>query len=119
MGLSTTPIIFSKNTPPIKSGFIHMVFFWLKDKSEASIKAFIKDTEEFISQIEEVDSYLIGTPADTTRPIIERSYTIGLIVEFKSKKEHDIYQDHPIHKKYAAAASERYDQIMIFDTVKN
>ena len=100
------------------SNFIHMVFFWLKDTSHKKIDFFKNRTVSFLDQIETIDNYHVGIPASTDRPIIERSYTIALVVGFKDKKAHDIYQDHEAHKSFINDCQHLWTCVKIFDTHK-
>ena len=59
-----------------QSNFIHMVFFWLKDTSDKQVDAFKNRTISFLDQVDSIDTYHVGIPASTDRPIIERSYTV-------------------------------------------
>ena len=95
-----------------------MVFFWLKDTSHKKIEIFKNRTFSFLNQIENIDSYHVGIPASTDRPIIERSYTIALVVAFKDKKAHDIYQEHEAHKSFIDDCQNLWTQVKIFDTHK-
>ena len=102
----------------INSNFIHMVFFWLKDTSDRKIDIFKNRTVSFLDQIETIDNYHVGIPASTNRPIIERSYTIALVVTFKDKKAHDIYQEHEAHKSFIDECQHLWTCVKIFDTQK-
>ena len=95
-----------------------MVFFWLKDTSHKKIDIFKNRTVSFLDQIETIDNYHVGIPASTYRPIIERSYTIALVVTFKDKKAHDIYQEHEAHKTFIDDCQHLWTYVKIFDTYK-
>ena len=106
------------HTKESQSNFIHMVFFWLKDTSDKEIGAFKNRTITFLDQVNSIDSYHVGIPATTDRPIIERSYTIALVVTFQDKKAHDIYQEHEAHKSFIDDCQQLWDSVKIFDTGK-
>ena len=55
------------------------------------------DLSQTITNVDEIKSKHVGTPADTDRSVIDSSYSFCLVVAFDSKKEHDIYQAHPLH----------------------
>ena len=105
-------------TKESQSNFIHMVFFWLKDTSDKQVDAFKNRTISFLDQVKSIASYHVGIPATTDRPIIERSYTVALVVTFKDKKEHDIYQEHQAHKQFIDDCQHLWDNVKIFDTDK-
>lgn len=95
-----------------------MVFFWLKDTSHKKIDFFKNRIVSFLDQIKTIDNYHVGIPASTDRPIIERSYTIALVVTFKDKKAHDIYQKHEAHKSFIDDCQHLWTCVKIFDTHK-
>ncbi len=97
------------------SHFIHMVFFWLKDTSAEEILSFKRRVTDFLDEIAEIDRYHVGTPADTSRPVIERGYSVSLVVEFNNKAAQDIYQVHESHQNFVADSSHRWEKVLIFD----
>ena len=101
-----------------QSNFIHMVFFWLKNTSDKQVDAFKNRTISFLDQVDSIDTYHVGIPASTDRPIIERSYTVALVATFKDNKEHDIYQEHQAHKQFIDDCQHLWDNVKIFDTDK-
>lgn len=96
--------------------FIHSVYFWLKpeltqeqqDQFWAGVKA--------LEQIPSVKLFFVGTPADTDRPVIDRSYSCFLLTGFDDVAGHDIYQDHPIHDEFRALSG-LWNKILIYDAV--
>jgi len=119
MGAATTsPLLagdFKKDK--FKSGFIHMVFFWLKDTSDAAVTDFIRVTREFVDQVEEVNAYRVGRPAPTNRDVVENTYAVSLVVEFDSMQEHDIYQAHQAHLDYIKNYQDRWETVRVFDAI--
>lgn len=101
-----------------QSNFMHMVFFWFKDTSNKQVDAFKNRTISFLDKVDSIDTYHVGIPASTDRPIIERSYTVSLVVTFQDKKAHDIYQEHEAHKRFINDCQHLWDSVKIFDTEK-
>ncbi len=96
--------------------FIHHVFFWLKDpESRSSRKKFEAALEELAS-IESIHMKHIGVPADTDRPVIDNSYHYSLLLGFRNKKDHDIYQEHPIHDQFREK-SDMWTKVLVYDSV--
>jgi hypothetical protein len=76
---------------------VHTVFFWLKpDLDKEAIDRFRQGLET-LKRIKHVEKVFVGTPADTNRPVIDRSYSFGLTVLFKDQAGHDAYQVDPLH----------------------
>lgn len=100
------------------STFVHVVLFWLKnpnnqeerDQFEASIGKFIKNSKH-------VKSMHLGSPASTSRPVIDSSYTYCLIVSFPTKDEHDKYQAEEKHKIFIKESENLWEKVLIYDSV--
>ena len=98
--------------------FIHSVYFWLKpDLSEEDHQTFLEGIES-LTQIESVTQGFWGKPAGTDRPIIERSYSYGLILVFKDQERQDAYQVDPVHDRFRDTCSPFWTRVTIFDTVQ-
>ena len=70
-----------------------------------------------LTKIETVGESYVGIPALTDRPIIDRSYSVSLILAFDSKEKHDIYQDHPVHDDFRESCGNYWDKVLIYDAV--
>lgn len=103
----------------LEGGFFHLVFFWLVDDTPEVEKQFLKELKQFVSQVKEIKKIHIGPPADTDRDVIDNSYSFSLLLTFDSIKEHDIYQEHPAHKKFIENASSLWEKVLVYDTIKS
>lgn len=103
----------------LKGNFLHVVFFWLKEESEENKKQFLGELRKFIDNMEVIQTKHVGTPADTDRPVIDNTYSYCLALSFKSKKEHDIYQAHKLHEKFIANASDLWEKVLVYDSIKS
>lgn len=101
----------------IEGGFVHVVFFWLKQESSENKKRFLKELMKFVDNMDVIKSKHVGTPANTDREVIDSSYSFCLVAVFDSKKEHDIYQEHPLHKKFIENASDLWEKVLVYDSV--
>lgn len=95
---------------------IHSVYFWLKDDlCEAKKQAFYDGLLE-LSKIPTVVQLYVGKPAKTEkRPVIDDTYTYGIVVVFNDKEGHDSYQVHQIHKNFLAEFSSFWDRVLVYD----
>ena len=94
---------------------VHTVYFWLKAELDAARRdAFLKGVES-LARIESAEAVYIGTPADTDRPVIDKSYDIGLTVVLKDMAAHDAYQVDPIHRSFVDEFSGDWDRVVIYD----
>jgi hypothetical protein len=106
------------NDRELEGGFFHMVFFWLVDDTPGVKNKFLKEVRKYTGQIEEIRKVRIGPPAGTDRDVVDNSYSYSLVVVFDSKKEHDIYQEHPAHLKFIENASSLWKRVQVYDSVK-
>ena len=106
------------NDKELEGGFFHMVYFWLVDNTSDVKEKFLKELTLFINQVDEIKKVHVGPPADTDRDVIDNTYSFSLVVTFDSKKEHDIYQEHPAHKKFIENASSLWEKVLVYDSVK-
>ena len=94
---------------------VHSVFFWLKaDLSESQRTAFRAGVDS-LAAIGSAEAVYIGTPSTTDRPVIDRSYDIGLTVVLKDLAAHDAYQIDPIHRKFVDEFGGYWERVVIYD----
>src|SRR3989338_9574689 len=69
--------------------FVHCVYFWLKPGiTEAEKRQFLAGASS-LTRIQSVRQGWVGKPAATDRPVIDRSYSYGLVVAFDDLAGHD------------------------------
>lgn len=95
--------------------FVHCVYFWLRDDLTEAERRQFDDGVHSLTTIASVRHGFAGTPADTDRPIIDRSYTTGLVVVFDDRDAHDAYQDDPVHDDFRNTCSSFWTQVRIYD----
>lgn len=98
--------------------FIHSVYFWLKpDLTPAQRDQFWAGVKT-LGEIPGVRLFFVGAPADTDRPVIERSYSCALVTGFDDRAAHDAYQVHPIHDTFREL-EHLWTKVVIYDAVTN
>ena len=98
--------------------FFHVVFFWLTNETREVSQKFEKELRQLVSQVEEIKSSHIGTPADTDRDVIDNTWSYSLILTFDSKEKQDIYQSHQAHLKFIENASSLWEKVLVYDSIK-
>lgn len=94
---------------------VHTVYFWLKsDLTEEQRAAFAKGVDS-LRGIGCAEAVYIGTPAATDRPVIDKSYDIGLTVVLADMAAHDAYQVDPIHTKFVEEFGSYWERVVIYD----
>lgn len=106
-----------KNKEP-EGNFMHVVFFWLIDEENETRNKFLSELRKFIDNVDLIKTKHIGSPADTNREVIDSTWSYSLILSFKSKKEQDLYQEHPLHKKFIENASSLWEKVQVYDSIK-
>lgn len=106
-------------TEEIEGSFMHVVFFWLVDDAIETHKKFMSELRKFIDNVDLIKTKHIGAPADTDREVIDSTWTYSLILSFDSKKEHDLYQEHQLHKDFIENASSLWKKVQVYDSVKS
>ena len=96
--------------------FVHAVYFWLKDGMTLEDTARFRGGLESLRGCESVREMIIGVPAATSRPVIDRSYTFALVVMFDDLVGHDAYQEHPIHKAFVDTFGGYWTKVQIYDS---
>lgn len=100
-----------------KGGFIHHVFFWLKNPENTNDRSQLIEGLNHLSKVNTIVDYHIGMPANTRREVIDSSYSISWLVLFKNKEDQDSYQTDSIHLKFVKDCAHLWSKISIFDTV--
>jgi hypothetical protein len=97
--------------------FVHAVYFWLRPDLTVDELAQFRAGVQSLTTIETVQQAYWGEPAPTDRPIIERGYSVGLIVIFADQASHDYYQAAPIHDRFREQCSSLWQKVLIYDTI--
>jgi hypothetical protein len=100
-----------------KNIFIHHVFFWLKNQNSKQDKDALVEGLRKLSKVETIRQFHIGEPAGTDRDVIERSYSISWLLIFDSLEDEEIYQPHPLHKKFIEECSHLWNRVVVHDSV--
>lgn len=95
--------------------FIHSVYFWQADGLTGDDVAQFESGLRSLTGIEGVRHGWVGTPADTARPIIDRSYTYALVLAFDDRAAHDAYQAHPVHDTFRETCAPFWREVRIYD----
>ncbi len=100
-----------------KGGFIHHVYFWLKNPESKEDLEKLIDGLKKLSAVATIQSYHIGKPAATNRSVIDSKYNISWLLLFKSKEDQDSYQTDPIHLNFIETCSPLWSKVVVYDTV--
>jgi len=98
--------------------FIHTVFFWIKeDAKQDEVESFTKVGLKDLSTIKSIYKSYVGPPAETPRDVVDNSYGVALVVHFKSKADHEAYQEDPIHLKMIEDYKHLWERVQVYDNL--
>jgi hypothetical protein len=100
-----------------RNGFIHHVFFWLKDpESKEALEQLIEGLKK-LSKAPTIKDFHIGKPANTNRDVIDSSYSASWLLLFDSAADQDAYQVDPIHLKFVEECAHLWKKVVVYDTI--
>lgn len=111
-GLSTDLTTTAPNTL-----FVHHVLFYLKNPGSEADKAKLLEGLNKLAKVPTIKFVHIGTPAATTRPVIERTYAFSWLCFFDSPADEESYQKHPIHDDFRTNYSSLWEKVVIYDAI--
>ena len=97
--------------------FIHHVYFWLNNSDSAEDLAQLKKGLQKLTVIETIGMYQIGVPAATNRDVIDKSYSVAWMLMFDNLEDEEIYQHHPIHKKFVEECAHLWSKVVVYDSI--
>ncbi|MGN6264097.1 MAG: Dabb family protein [Ginsengibacter sp.] len=100
-----------------KNGFIHHVFFWLKDAGSSQAREQLIEGLRKLSKAPTIKDFHIGIPANTNRDVIDSSYAASWLLLFDSAEDQDIYQTDPVHLKFIEECSHLWSKVVVYDTI--
>jgi hypothetical protein len=121
LGFLATLIFGVANAKPMdkkKTKLSHHVFFWLKNPNSKEDRDKLIAGLRKLEKIETIRSLQIGVPADTEkRPVVDNSYAVSELMFFDDVAGQNVYQDHPLHKKFIEECSMLWDKVIVYDSV--
>jgi hypothetical protein len=97
------------------SNFVHHVLFYLKNPNSAEDKAQLIEGLQALSKVSCIVFSNIGSPANTTRDVIEKDYSISWLCLFESPEKEEEYQVHPLHLAFIENCKHLWQKVVIYD----
>lgn len=118
MGISAAATAMSTMEPKNKKQLTHHVFFWLKNPdSKEDLNQLIEGLRT-LRKIESIRKLHIGIPASTEkRDVVDSSFSVSELMFFDDVEGQNIYQVHPIHKKFIAECSHLWKKVIVYDSL--
>lgn len=98
-----------------RPGFIHTVYFWMKeDISSEDRQAFHQGVAK-LTKCKTILNSFIGPPAGTPREVVDNTYEYALLLFFRNKADHDIYQIDPDHNTFIDNFKHLWARVQVYD----
>ncbi|MET4108313.1 Dabb family protein [Hymenobacter sp. UYP22] len=97
--------------------FVHHVLFYTPAGASEADKAILLEGLQKLARIPAIKLAHIGTPADTTREVIERTYTYSWLCLFDSAEQEEEYQRDPIHDAFRQHYAVYWEKVVIYDAL--
>lgn len=97
--------------------FVHHVFFYLHNPESEADQATLLEGLTKLAQCPTIKLSHIGTPADTNRSVIERTYAYSWLCFFDSPADEEAYQNDPIHDDFRVNYAHLWEKVVIYDSV--
>jgi hypothetical protein len=95
----------------------HMVYFTLNDNSDAKVKELVGACEKYLSKHPGETFFAAGSRAkEFAREVNVRDWDVALHIVFRSKADHDRYQDAARHKQFIEENRANWKQVRVFDS---
>lgn len=105
------------NVPAQPHLFVHHVLFYTPTSASEADKAKLLEGLQMLAGIPSIKMAHIGTPAETTRAVIDRTYTYSWLCLFENAEQEQHYQQHPIHDAFRQDYAEYWEKVVIYDAL--
>ena len=96
----------------------HNVFFSLNDPSESARQRLVDACKKYLTPHEGILFFACGIlAADLNRPVNDREFDVALHIAFRTKEDHDRYQEAPLHHRFVAENKASWKRVRVFDSV--
>ena len=96
-GCQTRPAPPSSARP--QSDVTHVVLCWLKTPGDEAGRQKIIETSKAFASIPGVVSVTSGRALPSTRPVVDSSYDVAMVIAFTDEAALHAYDGHPTHRK--------------------
>jgi hypothetical protein len=94
----------------------HMVYFSLKDRSQAAIDKLVGDCKKYLTGHPGTVFFAAGTLVpDLARPVNQRDFDVALQVVFDSREAHDAYQTDARHLQFIEENKPNWANVKVYD----
>lgn len=114
LGAATSCSPMNANKPPLS----HHVFFWLRNPESVEDREKLIAGLRTLASIETIRELHIGIPASTEkREVVDNSFSVSELMFFDDVEGQNVYQEHPIHKKFVEDCSSLWERVIVYDSI--
>ena len=96
----------------------HIVYFTLKDRSEAAQDALVAACHEYLNNHPGTLHFSAGRRAKAyQRDVNDTQHDVGLVLVFATEADHDRYQTSDRHEEFISGQSDNWAEVRVFDTL--
>ncbi len=99
----------------LQKGFVHTVYFWLKEKDNKSHHEALHKGLLKLAENELIKTAFVGTPANTSREVIDSTYDFSITFIFDNKEDQDAYQVDPKHYEFIDNCAQYWERVQVYD----
>jgi hypothetical protein len=98
----TTSLACTHQSPrrPSKESITHVVVVWLKTPGDESARRRLVENAESLRQIPGVSDVRTGAVVPSTRPVVDSTYDVALVMTMRDAATLKAYATHPIHVRF-------------------
>lgn len=101
----------------LKKIFVHHVLFWLKEPQNGKARKEFEDGLRALVKVPQIQSHHIGTPVESSREVVDDSFTYSYLVFFRNESDQEIYQTHPIHLRFIEDCQHLWEKVIVYDAI--
>lgn len=95
----------------------HVVFFTLKDNSAAAREKLVAACKKYLDKHPGTVYFSAGVRSpEFDREVNDKDFDVALHLIFKTKADHDKYQDHARHLQFIEENRDNWKQVRVFDS---
>ena len=102
------------NKVQMKNIFVHHVFFWLKEPNNPEARTQFELGLKTLTTIPEIQSSHTGIPVESTREVVDDSFTYSYMTFFRSNEDQTIYQTHPTHLQFIEDCQHLWHKVIVY-----
>lgn len=94
----------------------HIVVFWVKPEVENARERLFAAAREHLTSIPVVQNFRYGASIPSERPVVDKSYTMAISMDFATQADLDTYQQHPQHLAFIGEiVKPLVERVLVYD----